>query len=223
MIELKEYTWSFDVSTTNVGIALWDEAGNLVELKHLSLEISKDVCSEDRDMVKGELFKKYVIKSISRIQTEYNAKIANCFIEAPLQNTPKNINTTALLLGFNGIARFILFEALSIFPIKISVHESRFVFCPEFVTIKNRKHTLSFPKGWKNDHKKEYIRLKVEQLEPQIEWFYNTKNKIKNESHDMSDAFCVGMCGLIAIGIRNHDEWNKLNNSILDNLPKFDI
>lgn len=209
---MKKFSWSFDVSTTNVGIALWDEDGKLVELKHLSLDVNKDVTSEDRDMFKADLFESYVKKSIDRIKKDYEAEIENCFIEAPLSNTPKNINTTALLLGFNGIARFILYKALEVLPVKISVYDSRYVFCPEFVT---KKGTLSFPKGWKNDEKKEYIRKKVELLEPQIDWFYTRNNTIKSTSYDMSDAFCVGICGLIGAGIMEHNKWTETNKTIL--------
>jgi hypothetical protein len=63
------------------------------------------------------------------------------------------------------------------------------------------KQTLSFPKGFKSDEKKEYLRKKVEELEPQINWFYTRNNTVKSISYDMSDAYVVGHAGLKVVGI----------------------
>jgi hypothetical protein len=134
--------------------------------------------------------------------------VNNVFIEAPLMNTPKNVNTTALLLGFNGIACFKLYEVFGVIPKKISVHDARKLFCPEFVKTVKRKGkletVLSFPKGWKNKEKKEYIRQKVADLEPQIEWFITRNNTIKDSSYDMSDSYAVGVAGLKVLGVINN-------------------
>jgi hypothetical protein len=202
----QKYSLSLDVSTTNVGVALWDSAGKLIELKHLELKTAKDIAVEDRYIYKSNLFKEYLIEFRNRIKEDYDAVIDNVFIEAPLSNTPKNINTTAMLLGFNGIACYKIYEIFDIIPKKITVHQSRSIFCPEFIkTTKKRngeiKNTLSFPKGWKNKEKKEYIRQKVEKLEPQINWFYTRNNTIKDTSYDMSDAYAVGYAGLKVLEI----------------------
>lgn len=199
--EVKKYYLSLDVSTTNVGIALWNERGELVELKHLELTVDRSTPPDDRYIYKTNLLKKYFTDFKTRIYEKYNAVIDSLFIEAPLSNTPKNINTTALLLGFNGIACYKLYEIFNIIPKKITVHESRSIFCPEFIKVTKKrngevKKTLSFPKGWKNTEKKEYIRSKVSKLEPQIKWFYTRNNTIKDSSYDMSDAYCVGYSGL---------------------------
>jgi hypothetical protein len=219
---MRELIWSFDVSTTNVGISLWDSNGKLLELKHLSLKIDKTIPNEDRDLFKAQILKNYLIKSRERIKDEYNGDIIHNFIEAPLQNTPKNINTTALLLGFNGIARYILFEMFGFPPVKITVHDSRKIFCNEFVKSVYRKgenvDVLSFPKGWKNDNKKEYIRKKVEYFEPEINWFYTRTGKINDMSYDMSDSYCVGVCGLILLNIIKLDDWIERNNKCVKNM-----
>ena len=198
---MKNYSLSLDVSTTNVGVALWNENGNLEELKHLELKIDKKIVAEDRYIYKSNLFRDYLISFKIRVENEYDCVIDNIFIEAPLSNTPKNINTTAMLLGFNGIACYTIYQIFGAIPKKISVHDSRKIFCPEFIkTTKKRtgeiKETLSFPKGWKNKEKKEYIREKVAKLEPQIEWFYTRNNTVRDTSYDMSDAYCVGYSGL---------------------------
>ncbi len=59
---------------------------------------------------------------------------------------------------------------------------------------------LSFPPEYR-DEKKLYIWKKVAKLEPQIEWFYDKKNELKDMCFDMSDSYCVGYAGLKLLGI----------------------
>lgn len=195
---MEKYVWSLDVSTTNLGSALWDKSGNLIELKHLELKIGKDIKVEDRDIHKAELFRNYCLEYKKRIETEFNGEITNIVLEDPIGGG-NNSFTLALLFAFNGICRFILFDVFHIIPMNISVHESRKLFLPEFVHAVRKKdkivEVLSFPEEWKNN-KKECIRQKVAKLEPQIEWFYNKNGNIKDTSFDLSDSYCVGYAGL---------------------------
>ena len=201
---MENYIWSLDVSTTNVGSALWNENGKLIELKHLSLQIDKEVSAEFRDLHKADMFKQYCVSLKERVEKELNGKIKHVFVEAPLQNTPKNINTTALLLGFNGMARYVLYQAFGFEPVKITVHNARKLFCPELVKTSKRKgeivETLSFPDAYKKE-KKLYIWEKVAKLEPQIEWFYTRNNTLKPMCFDMSDSYAVGIAGLKMLGV----------------------
>jgi hypothetical protein len=200
---MNSYYISLDVSTTNVGMALWNSDGKLIVLKHLELKIDREIQAEDRYIYKANLLRNYLIKYKSYIEKDLKGVVEDVFIEAPLSNTPKNINTTAMLLGFNGIICYKIYEIFNVIPKKITVHESRSIFCPELIVETKKKdgsikRTLSFPKGWKNKEKKEYIREKVEKLEPQIEWFYTRNNTIRDSSYDMSDAYAVGYAGLKA-------------------------
>ena len=201
---MENYIWSLDISTTNVGTALWDEKGKLIELKHLSLNTDKEIAVEFRDLHKADLLKEYCIAYKEHIEKDLNGKVKHVFVEAPLQNTPKNINTTALLLGFNGIARYVLYQVFGFEPAKITVYNARKLFCPELVKTSKRKgeivETLSFPDEYKKD-KKLYIWEKVAKLEPQIEWFYTRNNTLKPMCFDMSDSYCVGVAGLKKLGI----------------------
>ena len=198
------YSWSLDVSTTNVGSSLWDSNGKLIELKHLELKIDKDTLVEHRDIVKAEHFRNYAFAYKERIEKEYGGKIVNVIIEEPLPNTKININTTALLLGFNGMARFALFDVFGIPPIKISVHDSRKLFCPELLHTEKRKgelkEVLSFPVEYR-EKKKLYIWEKVCKLEPQIEWFYKKTGEPKDACFDMADSYCCGYSALKLLGI----------------------
>jgi len=201
---MENYILSLDISTTNVGLALWDEKGKLIELKHLSLKTDKKIPIDHRDLYKAELFRNYCEEYKNYVKRELNGKISNLFVEAPLQHTPKNVNTTALLLGFNGMARYVLMQVFEYKPEKITVHEARKLFCPELVHQKKRKgelvEVLSFPTEYKK-RKKHYIWEKVYKLEPQIEWFYNRNNKLKDINYDMSDSYAVGIGGLKKMGI----------------------
>lgn len=201
---MEKYIWSLDISTTNIGSALWDSDGKLIELKHLSLKIDKNVPIEDRDIHKAEIFRKYVLEYRSHILNELNGEIINIIVEEPLGGS-NNANTVSLLFGFNGICRYILFTVFNIYPTKISVYESRKLFCPELVSVTHnkigeKKETLSFPLEYRKD-KKLYIWEKVSKLEPDIEWFYKKDNKPKDICFDMSDSYAVGYAGLKKLGI----------------------
>lgn len=194
----KKFLWSLDISTTNIGCALWNLNGDLVELKHLELK-ADDVPPENRDIHKGEIFKKYMQSYKDKVKEEFGGVIDFIVVEEPLGGSV-NQNTVSLLFGFNGICRYNLYEVFNKYPIKISVYESRKAFCPELVRIKKEKgkpkEVLTFPKGYDKKMKKHYIWEKVEKLEPNVEWFYNKmgKNvgKLHDKSYDMSDAYCVG-------------------------------
>jgi hypothetical protein len=201
---MEKYIWSLDISTTNIGSALWDNKGKLIELKHLELKTDKNTPVEDRDIHKAEIFRKYVEDYKLRILNELNGEIIHIIVEEPLGGS-NNSNTVSLLYGFNGICRYILFTIFGIYPKKISVYDSRKLFCTELVKISKvkgeLKETLSFPPEYR-DEKKLYIWKKVCNLEPQIEWFYKKDSKEpKDMCFDMSDSYAVGFAGLKQLGI----------------------
>lgn len=202
---MEKYIWSLDISTTNIGSALWDSKGKLIELKHLELKLGKDVPVEDREIHKAEIFRKYVEDFKERIKNELNGVLVQIIVEEPLGGS-NNPSTASMLFGFNGICRYILYRIFDIHPIKISVHESRKLFCSELVrTSYNKKgektETLSFPVEYR-DKKKLYIWEKVCKLEPQIQWFYKKDTKEpKDMCFDMSDSYAVGYAGLKTLKI----------------------
>lgn len=207
---MEKYVWSLDISTTNIGTALWNAKGKLIELKHLELKLSKDININDRIIHKAEIFRKYVEDFKKRILKELNGEIIQIIIEAPLGGST-NANTVAMLFEFNGICSYILFTIFNVYPIKITVHDSRKLFCQELVKTSNKKNrktgliesieVLSFPPEYIKE-KKLYIWKKVCTLEPQIEWFYKKdSNEPKDMCYDMSDSYCVGYAGLKQLGI----------------------
>jgi hypothetical protein len=200
---MEKYFWSLDVSTTNIGCSLWNLKGKLIELKHLELKIDKKIAIVDREIHKAEIFRKYVLEYKERVLNELNGEIINIIIEEPLGGS-NNPNTASLLFGFNGICRYILFSIFNLYPIKISVYDSRKIFCDELVKISfvkgEKKETLSFPENYR-DRKKIYIWEKVARLEQNIEWFYDKNGKLKDINYDLSDSYCVGYAGLKQLGI----------------------
>lgn len=193
-----ELNLAFDISTTCVGICVYDNNANIHTLTHLKLESDKDVPVDNRYIVKAELFKNYITELKQKLEAENNATIKNIFIEEELFGS-NNRFTANTLLKFNGITSYILFQIFNVYPRHISVHEIRKSFCPEFVTIKTNKKgeiekTLSFPKTL---DKKTYIWEKVCKLNPQIEWIYNKKGKLLKENFDMSDSVAVAQASII--------------------------
>lgn len=202
---MEKYIWSLDISTTNIGFALWDDKGKLIELKHLELKTDKDVPVNERDIHKAEIFRKFVSNYKEHILNDLNGELINIVVEEPLGGS-NNPTTNSLLFGFNGICRYILFALFGMYPIKISVYDSRKLFCPELIVVSynkkgEKKETLSFPKEYITK-KKLYIWEKVCKLEPQIEWIYKKDSKEpKDMCFDMSDSYCVGHAGLKVLGI----------------------
>ena len=201
---MEKYIWSLDISTTNIGVALWDMKGKLIELKHLELKLGKDVNLDDRIIHKSEIFRKYVEDFKKRILTELNGEIVHIIVEAPLGGS-NNSNTVSLLYGFNGICTYLLYRTFNIYPIKISVYDSRKLFCQELVHLEKKKgewvEVLSFPPEYIKE-KKLYIWKKVCALEPQIEWFYKKdSNQPKDMCYDMADSYCCGYSGMIKFGL----------------------
>ena len=176
---MEKYIWSLDISTTNIGMALWNKNGELIELKHLELKTDKNIGIENRDIYKAEIFMKYITEFKDRLLYDLNGILEHIIVEEPLGGS-NNANTVSLLFGFNGICRYILYNIFDIYPMKISVHESRKLFCDELVTVSRvkgvEKQTLSFPIEYRKE-KKKYIWEKVCKLEPQIEWFYKKDGK----------------------------------------------
>ena len=208
---MEKYVWSLDISTTNIGSALWNDKGKLIELKHLELKLTKDVPIEDRSIHKAEMFKKYACEYKERILNELNGEITNIIIEEPLGGS-SNPTTAALLFGFNSVCTYILYKIFDIYPKKISVYDSRKLFLVDLVHTEKKKgeiiEVLSFPAEYIKQ-KKLYIWEKVRKLQPEIEWFYKKDGSPKDMNYDMSDSIVVGIAGLIQLGILTKEEWKK--------------
>lgn len=196
---MNEYILSFDISTTNIGSALWSSDGVLIELKHLELKSNKNTNPLFRDLSKADIFHNYCLYYKERIEKELYGTVVGIIVEEPLGGS-NNAKTVSLLEGFNGMCRYILRLVYDIYIHKISVHDSRKIFCNELVVKKydkkgQMKETLSFPPNYRDD-KKRYVWEKVSKMESNVVWLYDKNNKIHQKSYDMSDAYCCGYSGM---------------------------
>jgi hypothetical protein len=181
-IVIKENIYlSFDISTSCIGISIFDEKFDLIAIKALNFKLKKDEVTEDREILKGDVFKEFVVEL-----TQYN--ILDIFIEEPLVKS-NNVYTVNKLLKFNGICSYILRDYLGIIPKFMSVDNVRRIFCPEIVKIEKGKEVLKF-KSLKIDPKM-YIFEKVSKMYPIINWVYDKKEKLKTENLDITDSIAL--------------------------------
>lgn len=207
------YYLGLDVSTTNIGLSLFDSTGKLIELKHLALKVDKNVQSEFRYLVKAQMFKNYIIDYKKHVTDDLNGQIKFLAVEEPLGGS-NNSFTISLLAEFNGIVSYILSEEFGILPRRISVHDERKIFMTEYVHKEKVKgeivEVLSFPKGWDNMKKKYSIWEKISKMEPKIEWHYKKDGiTLKDSSFDMSDSFCCLYAALIKFDVLTKEDFIK--------------
>ena len=173
---------SFDISTSCIGVSIFNENFELRSVKALKMTKTKD-CQEDPEIIKGDGFKKFV--------EELNIyEIIDIFVEEPLVKS-NNVYTVNKLLKFNGICSYILRDVLGIIPKFMSVDEVRRVFCPEMTEYdaKKNKFTLKF-KSRKIDPKT-YIFEKISKDYENISWLFNKNGKLQTENFDITDSIAL--------------------------------
>lgn len=198
------YVLSLDVSTTTIGIALFEDLGNSFELKllhHVSPNIKpKPTNKLEESFLKVELFEQEFLLKYKGFG------ITKVIIEEPLLQS-NNVNTVASLLGFNRMIAKSVYDILGIVPHLISSYDARKFAFPELMAVRKTKKNgealtekeISKNKpvlfgGYSYTVDKKYVLWeKVSELEPQITWFFDKKNKLKKENFDMSDSYVVGL------------------------------
>jgi len=173
---------SFDISTSCIGVSIFNENFELTSVKALKMTTNKD-CQDDPEITKGDGFKKFV-------EELKIYEIIDIFVEEPLVKS-NNVYTVNKLLKFNGICSYILRDVLGIIPKFMSVDEVRRIFCPEMTEYdaKKNKFTLKF-KSRKVDPKT-YIFEKVAKNYENIAWLFNKNGKLKTENFDITDSIAL--------------------------------
>jgi hypothetical protein len=183
-------TLAFDISTTCTGVSLMSGGGGLLEMSHIKLDTPKNIDPEERYLYKADLFREY-------IQRYKNEGITNIYIEDPLAGS-NNVFTANMLIRYNGICSYILYQELGIRPEFMTVHNVRKNLCPELIkTDKKGNQTLSFAK---DVDKKHYIWRKVDRWFPGLEWLQDKKGGLKKENFDMSDAVAINVAFALLTG-----------------------
>lgn len=198
----KNLVLGLDISTKTIGIALFEDKGTSGDLKLLT-HVAPVVKPEPASKMEL-LFEKARIFEKEFLNNYINLGIKKVIIEEPLLQA-NNVNTTAVLLRFNGMIARSIYETLNIVPDFISSYDARAFGFPELMQIRKTKKngddrtekdiTKSNPVlfgGHPFDvDKKTVIWNLVSDLEPQITWLYDKKNKLKNENYDMSDSYAA--------------------------------
>ena len=208
-----EFLLSLDVSTSTIGIALFEiETGKLKLLHHVSPKV-KPLPESKME----ELFKKVEIFEQEFLSNYTNFGITKVVIEEPLLQS-NNVYTIATLLRFNGMISRSVYDTLGVTPEFISSYDARKYAFPELMAVRRFKKDGS-PLNEKqitknqpvlfgaydfNVDKKFVLWEKVCELEPQVVWLYDKKNKLKKESFDLSDAYVAGLGFMNKMGF-----WNK--------------
>ena len=182
-----------DVSTKTIGIALFEDndgKGDLKVLTHVTPKVKPKPETKQQ-----ELFEKATIFEDECLKKYVGIGVTKVIIEEPLLRS-NNVNTVATLLRFNGIISRAAYDILGVIPEYISSYDSRAFAYPELMQIRthNKKGEKYTDKeiargkavlfgGYDFDVDKKMVPWeKVADLEPQITWFYDKKNKLTKET-----------------------------------------
>ena len=211
MKEEPKFLLALDVSTSTIGIALFEDNGNKGDIKLLH-HVSPKVKPKPLGKME-ELFKKVEIFEKEFLSNYADFGITTVVIEEPLLQS-NNVYTIATLLRFNGMISKSVYDTIGVVPDFISSYDARKYAFPDLMAVRTKKKDgtdLTEKQIAKNtpvlfgaydfDIDKKYVLWeKVAELEPQITWFYDKNNKLKKETFDTSDAY---VCGLAWFNKRN--------------------
>jgi hypothetical protein len=206
-----EFILALDVSTSTIGIALFEDLGSKGKLKLLHHVSPKVKPQPDNKM--EELFKKVEIFEKEFLINYADFGITKVVIEEPLLQS-NNVYTIATLLRFNGMISKSVYDTIGVVPEFISSYDARKYAFPELMDVRKfKKDGTPLPEkqiaknqpvlfgGYDFDVDKKYVLWeKVAELEPQVTWFYDKKNKLKKETFDTSDAYVCGIGFMNMIG-----------------------
>lgn len=219
MAKKPEFLLALDVSTSTIGIALFEnlgDRGKLVLLSHVSPKVKPQPENKMEELFrKVEIFEnEFLLTTNEKLGVKLkDLGITRVVIEEPLLQS-NNIYTAATLLRFNGLISKSIYDALGIVPDFISSYDARSYAFPELMAVRkfNKKgeplDEKTIAKGkpvlfgaYDFDVDKKYVLWeKVAELEPQITWFYDKKNKLKKETFDTSDAYVAARGYMNKIG-----------------------
>jgi hypothetical protein len=206
-----QYILALDVSTSTIGISLFENMGDYGELKLLH-HVSPKVKPKPSNKME-ELFKKVEVFQTEFLNKYADFGITKVIIEEPLLQS-NNVYTIATLLRFNGMISKSVYDTIGVVPDFISSYDARKYAFPELMAVRKFKKdgtALTEKQIAKNEpvlfggysfdvDKKMVVFDKVCDLEPQIVWLYDKHNKLKKENFDMSDAYTCGIAHMKQIG-----------------------
>ena len=117
-----EYILALDVSTSTIGIALFEDLGDKGDIKLLHHVSPKVKPTPDSKM--EELFKKVEIFQTEFLNKYADFNIKRVVIEEPLLQS-NNVYTIATLLRFNGMISKSVYDTIGVVPDFISSYDAR--------------------------------------------------------------------------------------------------
>lgn len=183
-----------DVSTSCVGISIFNETGELVELTHANPSHNYDTLNQMENLD----YKANILKEFFLEKKWHHKKIKKIIIEEPLMAATGTAHVAAMLNQFHGIfyvkLRELFKDNTKIFY--INEYDARLNAFPELSEYdqKRKKDILWRPIPHKiNGHSiKEYrkmlILLLVAQKFPEISWSLNNNKTINKKNYDMADS-----------------------------------
>ena len=188
-MEDKKYVLGLDVSTSCIGIGLFEDLGDegkLILLNHLEPKV-KEETSLERIKSKADL----CIQKITEDYKDFN--ITRIIVEQPLLNS-KNQKTALTLALFNEYLTYHLGKAFELEVDFITVHNARKFGLPELVG-QNGRMWSDFPKEVaglsKSNWSKFLIMYLVSQRYKDVVWLLNNNLKINKKNFDRADAIVV--------------------------------
>lgn len=215
-----EFLLALDVSTSTIGIALFEnqgDKGKLCLLSHVSPKVKPQPDSKTEELFrKVEIFEKeFLLATNPQLGIKLKELgITRVVIEEPLFQS-NNIYTVATLIRFNGMISKSIYDTLGVVPEFISSYDARKYAFPELMAVRRFKKdgTALDPKviakgkpvlfgAHDFDVDKKYVLWeKVSELEPLITWYYDKNNKLKKETFDTTDAYVAGRGYMNKIGV----------------------
>lgn len=198
------YILALDISTTVIGISIFEDYGTygkLKSIKYLALKLKANSCDESEKLFKKvDIFKNEFLNGLDGLNV---TKIA---IEEPLLGS-NNANTVGTLLKFNGMISYLVSSKFKVIPQYISSYDARKFSFPELMQVRTfkkdgsqltekaiskNKPVLFGGHCFKVD-KKKVVWEKVCELEPSLEWEYKKNGDLRAENFDMTDSYAVGL------------------------------
>ncbi len=185
-IQEEYYLLGLDVSTKTIGVSLFNNKGDLLELTHISPKAKPEPKSKTEELVKkADLFFNFIIK-----YKKLNVK--HIVIEEPLLRS-NNVNTVGTLLRFNGMVTKMCYDVLGVVPEYVSTYDARKYAFPELMQPNTTGKLVLFGGMPKDVDKKKVVWDKVTARQPEINWILDKKGQLKKENFDMSDAYTVAL------------------------------
>lgn len=181
----KSFLISLDVSTTTIGMSVFDFNGKLHSLTHLTPKVKCEYKIEEL-IKKVDLFNKFL--DLNKLD-EIN--IIDIVIEEPLLKS-NNANTIGTLLRFNGMITKLMHDKYKIFPKYINTYDSRKNGFPQLFSPNAKGQKVLFGGYAKDTDKKHVIWEFVRDEQPQLKWLYDKNGKLKKENYDMTDSYACG-------------------------------